>query len=373
MSTVDLGTAQTNILSALIEIYSAENTPVKGETIADRVDRNPGTIRNQMQSLKSLQLVEGVPGPKGGYKPTEKAYNTLDEPNFTPVDPDKIELLKALEDQAVELQNRVNEIETLRAEKESNKDTVKQPEIEIDILTEERSLFDVVQIESDSKILLSDPKSVRRLVERLDDSSLQNIDLQLDTTTIETVKDQFPLNSIINELISEEKINLYESMSDDQFQSVLLTEKNSYLSTSLFGVNVLFKIGEQNVTQKLRYEFDSTKKGGIELKIESWSSLISQLESATNPEAAREFKRLSRGNERKLATIDEVETALRSGARAQVLFSNISKWGEETNIGSKATFSRSKTELENEGEIETEKVPIDVGRPKLRLISTEVQ
>ena len=31
-----------------------------------------------MQSLKALQLVKGVPGPKGGYKPTSEAYITLD-------------------------------------------------------------------------------------------------------------------------------------------------------------------------------------------------------------------------------------------------------------------------------------------------------
>jgi len=31
-----------------------------------------------MQSLKALQLVEGVPGPKGGYKPTTNAYEALD-------------------------------------------------------------------------------------------------------------------------------------------------------------------------------------------------------------------------------------------------------------------------------------------------------
>jgi len=30
-----------------------------------------------MQSLKALQLVEGVPGPKGGYKPTANAYDAL--------------------------------------------------------------------------------------------------------------------------------------------------------------------------------------------------------------------------------------------------------------------------------------------------------
>ena len=30
------------------------------------MSRNPGTIRNQMQSLRSLGLVKGVPGPRGG-------------------------------------------------------------------------------------------------------------------------------------------------------------------------------------------------------------------------------------------------------------------------------------------------------------------
>jgi len=43
-----------------------------------------------MQSLKALQLVEGVPGPKGGYKPTAAAYEALeiqqmDEPAAVPM------------------------------------------------------------------------------------------------------------------------------------------------------------------------------------------------------------------------------------------------------------------------------------------------
>jgi hypothetical protein len=45
--------------------------------IADVIDRNPGTVRNQMQSLKALGLVEGVPGPKGGYKATGATYEVL--------------------------------------------------------------------------------------------------------------------------------------------------------------------------------------------------------------------------------------------------------------------------------------------------------
>jgi hypothetical protein len=41
------------------------------------IDRHPGTVRNRMQSLEELNLVEGIPGPKGGYKATNSAYEAL--------------------------------------------------------------------------------------------------------------------------------------------------------------------------------------------------------------------------------------------------------------------------------------------------------
>ena len=66
------------MLQALVDLYRESENAVKGEAIAEQIDRNAGTIRNQMQSLKALQLVKGVPGPKGGYKPTANAYNALD-------------------------------------------------------------------------------------------------------------------------------------------------------------------------------------------------------------------------------------------------------------------------------------------------------
>lgn len=90
MSSIELTPSQKTILSALTNLYRESETAVKGEDIAEEVDRNPGTIRNQMQSLKALQLVEGVPGPKGGYKPTAMAYEALgvqrmDEPASVPL------------------------------------------------------------------------------------------------------------------------------------------------------------------------------------------------------------------------------------------------------------------------------------------------
>lgn len=78
MATIDLTLSQKTILTALTDLYRETEDPIKGDDLAEEVGRNPGTVRNQMQGLTSLQLVEGLAGPKGGYKPTPKAYEALD-------------------------------------------------------------------------------------------------------------------------------------------------------------------------------------------------------------------------------------------------------------------------------------------------------
>lgn len=74
---MELTPIQKEILTALINLYRSKKQAVKGEDIAEIIGRNPGTVRNQMQSLKALGLVEGVPGPKGGYKATGETYRAL--------------------------------------------------------------------------------------------------------------------------------------------------------------------------------------------------------------------------------------------------------------------------------------------------------
>jgi hypothetical protein len=66
--------------------------------------------------------------------------------------------------------------------------------------------------------------------------------------------------------------------------------------------------------------------------------------------------------------LDEVTIALLVAANNRELLYDISRWGEDINLASKATFSRVKTDLEEAGIIATEKVPIEVGRPRLRLV-----
>jgi predicted transcriptional regulator len=79
---MDLSLIQKDILITLITLYHQHSHSIKGEEIAEVLGRNPGTVRNQMQALKALGLVDGVPGPKGGYTPTAMAYRELNLGNY---------------------------------------------------------------------------------------------------------------------------------------------------------------------------------------------------------------------------------------------------------------------------------------------------
>jgi len=69
--------------------------------------------------------------------------------------------------------------------------------------------------------------------------------------------------------------------------------------------------------------------------------------------------------------IDEVRLVLLLAARNEAMLYDVSRWGEDVGLASKATFSRTKIQLEEAGLLDTEKVPIDVGRPRLRLKTGE--
>lgn len=75
---MDLTPVQTEILTALVSLFRQKECAVKGEEIARTIDRNPGTVRNQMQALRAMGMIEGAPGPKGGYRPTIQTYDVLD-------------------------------------------------------------------------------------------------------------------------------------------------------------------------------------------------------------------------------------------------------------------------------------------------------
>jgi hypothetical protein len=100
------------------------------------------------------------------------------------------------------------------------------------------------------------------------------------------------------------------------------------------------------------------------------SQVRQSLEDDIGPEAEDDFDHILTSLETARGDgdgLDEVTISLLVAAKNEALLYDISKWGEDVGIASKATFSRTKTRLEDMGLIDTEKVPIDVGRPRLRL------
>jgi len=78
MGRIELTNSQRRILTVLVNRYQGEDSPIPAKEISDEVDREPRTVRNQMASLKDLGLVEGIPGPSGGYQPTSAGFDILD-------------------------------------------------------------------------------------------------------------------------------------------------------------------------------------------------------------------------------------------------------------------------------------------------------
>lgn len=77
-NTLDLSPPHQTTLTALVNEYSESDSPVKSARIAEQVNRTEGSVKNQMRKLSALGLVDSVPGPRGGYQPTEKAFQALE-------------------------------------------------------------------------------------------------------------------------------------------------------------------------------------------------------------------------------------------------------------------------------------------------------
>lgn len=104
----------------------------------------------------------------------------------------------------------------------------------------------------------------------------------------------------------------------------------------------------------------------LSLRTPALSRVESTLEERFGADRRQEFFRLVNAAPFE-GPVDEVIISLLVAAKHGDLLYEISNWGEDIGLASKATFSRKKSILENANLIGTESEPIDVGRPRLRL------
>lgn len=224
------------------------------------------------------------------------------------------------------------------------------------------------------RVLQVSPRVLGRYVKVAseENESVDKIRVLSGENALKEAMDDFLIASAVSDLIEDGKLEL------------LTTDDNSYRSLVVVGDSEIMSfvdVGER--MGALSTDEDSMVEDSAEFFEEMWekgndfsirtppaSRVVETLREEIGEETQEDFTGMldvletAKGNGDGL---DEITVALLAAARNEILLYDISKWGEDSGVASKATFSRKKTEMEDKGLIDTENVPIDIGRPRLRL------
>lgn len=223
-------------------------------------------------------------------------------------------------------------------------------------------------------VLQVPPRVLSRYVRIAEEESdeLEKMRILANVDTIKSVMDDFVIGSAVSDLVAEDKVELL-STEDEVERSVVLVGDSAVVSYVDFGetVGALWS-DESGLLQASVEFFEEAWSDGDDFKIRTppMSEVSRTLRDEIGETTERDFREMlellesTKGDGEGL---DEITVALVAAARNEILLYDISKWGEDSGVASKATFSRKKTELEDAGLIDTENVPIDIGRPRLRL------
>jgi hypothetical protein len=208
-------------------------------------------------------------------------------------------------------------------------------------------MFEEHEIEGNGEVIISPP-----LTNRLMDNTQAS----------------FPTDSYIEQLANDTDIE-FRVYTEEKLPALLITPTEAYYRLSFGHIEEIVKVSGERFRSALESEFRSLFRQSSELEVDipAWEELIDRLAQSTNDEMAEEFKEIVETLSDE-GPIDEVLAAIIAGARTEVLLYEISKWGEDAGISSKATFSRRKTNLEEKDIITTESAPVEIGRPRERLL-----
>ena len=196
--------------------------------------------------------------------------------------------------------------------------------------------------------------------------------------SLQRTADDFPRASRAADLVSEGHLEL-RALPSAPHHSLLLTERAVVSFVECDGqVAGLTTTREDLVTSTRETYVDRWERAEeFTLRTPPLSEVRQTLASEFGPVVAGEFDRALAALDRHRQPasgddpVDGVSLALLVAANNRELLYDISRWGESVRLASKATFSRGKKRLEDADLLDTEKVPIDVGRPRLRLVPAD--
>lgn len=225
----------------------------------------------------------------------------------------------------------------------------------------------------DVKLVISDTELIIDVVGQVSSNEDTNFEVIIPESEARQVRLNFPLNSKVAELIKQNRLCLY-STDTRPLSNIVLDVSDLYNLVRVGEIEQFAKSTDKELSTKIGEEFTRirTTAEPVEMEILAWSDLLTQLEETVGAETRREFERLIEAARiENLGALDDISVAIIAAAQSGALLNDLGNWAEEVHLASKATFSRQKQNLEEEEIIYTEKVPIEVGRPKLRLLLSD--
>jgi hypothetical protein len=234
-------------------------------------------------------------------------------------------------------------------------------------------IADTVETAQDVIVVNPARETIRELVKTLDElDSTPAVNILADERELKDVMDDFLIGSLAADLIDADALDI-RLLNDPPVNSLLVTSEDVVSVVDVGSTAAGLGTDDAAFVEATRefYEERWDDAQPFTLRTPPLSAVRSTLESELGADTLADFDAVldslsvARGDGE---GIDEVTISLLVAARNEQLLYDISKWGEDVGLASKATFSRTKTQLEDQGLLDTEKVPIDVGRPRLRLL-----
>ena len=219
-------------------------------------------------------------------------------------------------------------------------------------------------------VLRPAPATLESLVQATD-ADTPSLHILASVDELRAVRQRFCLATSIAELRRQDQLTLTAAPPKGR-GTVLVTDETAYAVAHINEDQLLFEASSTSgrLLETCR-QYHGTES--FDLQTPAWGRISETLVDTFNTDVEDDFRVAI---QEWTMTVDEqalgtAKIALLVAGQHELLLHDISAWGEELGVASKATFSRAKTALVEDGILTSEKVPIEVGRPRLRLMLTD--
>jgi hypothetical protein len=189
-----------------------------------------------------------------------------------------------------------------------------------------------------------------------------------DDRVLSSLRDDFSVAWSAADLVAENDLRLI--VSDTGPGSTVLVSGDRVWTVSVLGGTC---VAMSTTDGELASEFQGFVEaelgnGSFDLRTPPRTQLLEELARMFSEEVSNDFEsgiEVLGGLE--TGEVGAAHVALLVAALHGELLYDLGKWAEDTRFASRATLSRKKDDLEEHGLTTTEKVPVDVGRPRQRL------